>query len=142
VTLTGPDLNTLVNSDIVHNLCPPPDATMFPQGFPRRGFGRAGPSGTGGPTVRWIEAQQKEWVEKAAGLGFEFYLVDAGWEKAWEQPGKDKWAAAKELCDFAKGKNVGIHVWKHWSGLEKQELRRNFSACARQGGRRKDRLYG
>jgi len=28
VTITGPDLNALVNSDIVHNLCPPPDAEL------------------------------------------------------------------------------------------------------------------
>lgn len=134
VTLTGPDLNTLVNSDIVHNLCPPPDATMFPQGF----------------TTPWIrpgralwnwwsdssldQAQQKEWVDKAAELGFEFYLVDAGWEKAWELPEKNKWVALKELCDYAKGKNVSIFVWKHWSGIGTSETRREFfRRCAEAG---------
>lgn len=134
VTLTGPDLNTLVNSDIVHNLCPPPDATRYPQGFST-------------PWIRpgralwnwWSDSPldlplQKEWVDKTAGLGFEFYLVDAGWEKAWEQPGKDKWAALKELSDYAKGKNVGIQVWKHWSGIEKSDDRRDFfRRCAEAG---------
>ena len=32
VTMTGPDLNALVNCDIVHNLCPPPDEELFPDG--------------------------------------------------------------------------------------------------------------
>src|SRR5206468_717259 len=33
VVMIGADLNALVNSDIVHNLCPPPDAKLFPQGM-------------------------------------------------------------------------------------------------------------
>jgi alpha-glucosidase len=32
VVLAGRDLNTLVNSDIVHNLCPPADARYWPSG--------------------------------------------------------------------------------------------------------------
>ncbi|NLH15568.1 MAG: glycoside hydrolase family 97 protein [Phycisphaerae bacterium] len=134
VTMTGPDLNSLVNSDIVHNLCPPPDATMFPQGFstPWIRSGRALWNWWSDSSLD--QAQQKEWVDKTAELGFEFYLVDAGWEKAWELPEKNKWAALKELCEYAKGKNVGIHVWKHWSGIEKQEQREEFfRLCAEAG---------
>ena len=33
VVLIGPDLNTLVNSDIISNLSPPPDPALFPQGL-------------------------------------------------------------------------------------------------------------
>lgn len=32
VVMLGPDLNTLVNCDVVHNLCPPPDPKFFPKG--------------------------------------------------------------------------------------------------------------
>jgi len=33
VVMIGADLNTLVNSDVVHNLCPPPDRKLFPRGI-------------------------------------------------------------------------------------------------------------
>ncbi len=134
VILTGPDLHALVNSDILHNLCPPPDATMFPQGLATAWIrpGRALWNWWSDSSLD--QAQQKEWVDKAAELGFEFYLVDAGWEKAWEQPEKNKWAALKDVCDYAKGKHVGIHVWKHWSEIEKQEPRKEFfRLCAEAG---------
>ncbi len=134
VVMTGPDLNALVNSDIIHNLCPPPDTTVFPQGMKT-------------PWIRpgralwnwWSDSpldlpSQKEWVDKAAEMGFEYYLVDAGWEKEWPQSEKDVWVNLKELCDYANNKKVGIHVWKHWSGLEKQEERKDFfRQCAEAG---------
>ena len=33
VVMIGSDLNTLVNCDVVHNLCPPPDPNLFPKGI-------------------------------------------------------------------------------------------------------------
>ena len=33
VVLIGDNLNALVNSDVIHNLCPPPDSKLFPQGM-------------------------------------------------------------------------------------------------------------
>ena len=134
VTMTGPDLNALVNSDIVANLCPAPDANLFPEGInsPWIKPGRALWNWWSDSSVEF--RYQKEWVDKAAEMGFEYYLVDAGWEKAWQLPGKDMWACLKELCDYAGGKGVGIHVWKHWGGLEQADAREDFlRRCAREG---------
>src|SRR5262249_35728670 len=33
VVMVGADLNALVNCDVVHNLCPPPDPRLFPRGL-------------------------------------------------------------------------------------------------------------
>jgi hypothetical protein len=33
VVMIGADLNTLVNCDVIHNLCPPPDPKLFPEGI-------------------------------------------------------------------------------------------------------------
>lgn len=106
VTMTGPDLNALVNSDIVHNLCPPPDRTLFPQGMATEWIkpGRSLWNWWSDSPVAF--QYQKEWVDKAAEMGFEYYLVDAGWEN-WRQGDKDKWTCLKELCDYAR--QVAVH---------------------------------
>ena len=58
VVMLGADLNTLVNSDLVPNLCPPADPKLFPQGVrtdwvkpkpKRRGY-------TSGQTRKWKKA--------------------------------------------------------------------------------------
>jgi len=134
VTMTGPDLNALVNSDIVANLCPAPDANLFPEGI-NCAWIKPGRSLWNWWSDSSVEFRyQKEWVDKAAEMGFEYYLVDAGWEKAWQLPGKDMWACLKELCDHARGKGVGINVWKHWGGLEQAADREDFlRRCAQAG---------
>ncbi|NLZ05878.1 MAG: glycoside hydrolase family 97 protein [Phycisphaerae bacterium] len=134
VTMTGPDLNALVNSDIVANLCPAPDANLFPDGLACAWIkpGRSLWNWWSDSSVEF--RYQKEWVDKAAEMGFEYYLVDAGWEKSWQLPTKDMWACLKELCDYAKGKGVGINVWKHWGGLETVGDREDFlRRCAQAG---------
>ncbi len=134
VTMTGPDLNALVNSDIVPNLCPAPDTNLFPAGI-RSVWIQPGRSLWNWWSDSSVEFRyQKEWVDKAAEMGFEYYLVDAGWEKAWQLPGKNEWACLKELCDYARGKGVGINVWKHWGGLEQADAREDFlRRCAQAG---------
>lgn len=134
VTMTGPDLNALVNSDIVTNLCAAPDANLFPEGIDCA-WVKPGRSLWNWWSDSSVEFRyQKEWVDKAAQMGFEYYLVDAGWEKAWQLPGKDEWACLKELCDYAKGKGVGINVWKHWGGLEQAGAREDFLRRCVQAG--------
>jgi alpha-glucosidase len=119
VTMTGPDLNALVNCDIVHNLCPAPDEELFPDGMETEWIK------PGTATWNWwsdspvaFEAQ-KEWVDKAAEMNMDYHLVDAGWE-SWRAEGKTNFDLLKELCDYAKEKGIGIHVWKHWSGLNEE----------------------
>jgi alpha-glucosidase len=134
VLMTGPDLNALVSCDVVHNLCPAPDPALFPDGFACAWIrpGRSLWNWWSYSSVAFPE--QKAWVDQAAGLGFEHYLVDAGWEKAWQSAGKDKWAYLKELCGYAKSKGVGISVWKHWKDLAQLDVEEDFLARCAQAG--------
>ncbi len=134
VTLVTADLNSLVNSDIVPALCPPPDPRLFPEGM-HTDWIRPGRSLWNWWSDSSVEFRfQKEWVDHAAEMGMDYYLVDAGWEESWNRPDKDKWACLKELCDYAKGKGIGINVWKHWEGLQQPDLRRDFlHRCAQAG---------
>ena len=122
VTMTGPDLNALVNCDIVHNLCPPPDSTLFPDGM-NTSWIKPGTS-----TWNWWSNSpvafdaQKEWVDKAAAFNMKFHLVDAGWDTSWRAEGKTAFDFLKELCDYGKSKGIGIWVWKHWSTLNTEGI--------------------
>jgi hypothetical protein len=83
-------------------------------------------------------------VDYASDFGFEYYLVDAGWEENWSKPGKDKWALLRELTSYAAGKKVGIWVWKRWktgktegiemTGLNDPAMRREFFRLCKEAG--------
>ncbi len=130
ITMTG-DLNTLVNSDIVHNVAPPPDPTLFPDGFdtdwiePGRTLWTWWDLGRGG--AEW--SLQKGFVDDAAELNFQYYLVDAGWEDpvwGWMDENGDPWAKLAELTAYAEAQNVGIWVWRDWDFLDTPEKRTEF----------------
>jgi len=106
IICTCDDMNGLVNSDIVHNVCPPPDKALFPDG----------------PNTEWIKPGKSVWnwwaklnikkmpgvkalVVQARELGCEYVLVDYGWENSW--PGR-----MRQVCDMAKGQGIGIFAWK------------------------------
>ncbi|MBN1417934.1 MAG: glycoside hydrolase family 97 catalytic domain-containing protein [Planctomycetes bacterium] len=115
VIMASPDLDGLVNCDIVHDLCPPAAPALARADWIRPG--RALWHWWSGKIGNWDSVayeRQRGWVDGAAALGFEYYLVDAGWEQTWGAPGKDMWALLKELCDYARSKGVGIIVWKRW----------------------------
>lgn len=106
VTLLAHNLNALVNSDLVRNLCPaaPAELAKAPWIQPGRS------------TWQWwsvetpVYAEQHQWVDWTRELGFEYYLVDEGW-KDWKEDGKDNWACLREVCDYAKTRGVGIWAW-------------------------------
>jgi len=106
VTLLARDLNALVNSDIVRNLCPaaPPELAKADWIQPGRSSWQWWSSG--GP----IYAEQHQWVDWTKQLGFEYYLVDEGW-RGWRADGKDNWTCLKEVCDYAKTQGVKIWLW-------------------------------
>lgn len=58
--------------------------------------------GTGTP------AQEREFVDYAAQLHFQYTMVDEGWEQ-W----KDYWSEVKKLTAYAKSRNIGVFLWKH-----------------------------
>ena len=120
VIMIGEDLNSMVNNDIVHNLCPSPDATLFPQGIKTSWIkpGRAVwkyLNGGGEGTV----AVMKHFTDGAAALGFEHNILEGFWRK-WSDE------EIKELVNYSKQKNVGTWLWKHSKDLRDEKERISF----------------
>ena len=119
VVTIGPDLNTLVNSDIIENLSPPPDPKIFPAGLNTLWLkpGRC--------VWKYLDGgentfeQMKNFSQLAGQLGFEYNLVEGFWQR---------WPAGqlKELVDYSRQQNVGIWLWKHSRDLRTAEQRRAF----------------
>ena len=109
VVLVAPNLNGLVNADLIASLCPAPDATLFADTSyirPGRCVWRWWAHDTGTP------AEERRYVDAAAKLGFEYSLVDEGW-KEWP----DAWGDLTGLCAYAAERRVGIWVWCHWQDV-------------------------
>ncbi|MGQ9620982.1 MAG: glycoside hydrolase family 97 catalytic domain-containing protein [Bacteroidales bacterium] len=120
VAITGTDLNTLVNSDIITNLCPPPDKSLFPDGLytkwirPGRAVWRY-LDGGGDNSLK----NMMEFSRLAGELGFEYNVLEGFWSK-WPDD------SIKTLVDYSKKINVGIIVWKHSKELRAPNERVEF----------------
>ncbi len=127
VVLVGPDLNTLVNSDAIPSLCPPPDKRLFPQGIetPWVRPGRA--------VWRYLDGGEntfegiKEFSRLAGELGFEHQIVEGLWRR-WNDE------QLRELVGFSKERRVGIWVWLHSKDQRNPEERRALFARLHQAG--------
>ncbi len=146
VTVTVPDLDALIQSDVVAALADPPDPGLFPLG------GREAWIRPGRALITWCVfgndgAQwhlQKWFVDQAAALHCEFLLLDGGWRSArWGflADGADPWARLKELCGYARTRGVGILVWHAYPegrndgpGLTRKEARDEFFLRCREAG--------
>ena len=106
ITLLARDLNALVNSDLVRNLCPAAPSDLAKAKWIQPGRSSWQWWSSGGP----IYSQQRQWVDWTKQLGFEYYLIDEGW-RSWRDNGKDNWACLKEVCDYAKTQGVKIWLW-------------------------------
>lgn len=125
VILIGPDLNSLVNNDIVESLAPPPEAALFPEGA-------AAAWGSPGRSVwDWLQPQPGgiTWTNAmtnslwASRLGFEYNTVDNGWS-SWN--GGDPWPQVREVVNFSHGAGVKVLLWKTASELNTYSQRTNF----------------
>ncbi len=129
VILVSPDLNGLVNSDVIASLCPPPPPDLENASWIRPG--RAAWSwwsqGTGDLH------RNKLYVDYAQQLGWEFNLVDAGWEN-WKDGERGKWDMVRELVEYGRSRGVAIWLWKHFSGVKEREPRRQFFEQCHQAG--------
>jgi len=119
VILFGRDLNAFVNSDIVHNLCPPADPELFPKGMntdwikPGRAVWRyldGGPGGVDG---------MKEFSRLAGELGFEYNILEGFWSRWTDEQ-------IKEVVDYSRQRGVGLWLWKHSKDLRTPAARQNF----------------
>ncbi|MEX2140694.1 MAG: glycoside hydrolase family 97 catalytic domain-containing protein [Pirellulales bacterium] len=119
VVIIGRDLNTLVNSDIVHNLCPPPDPKLFPDGIktdwikPGRAVWRYLDGG------RNTLEDMKEFSRMAGELGFEYHVIEGFWRR-WSDE------QIKELVDYSRERGVGLWFWRHSNALRTDEAREEF----------------
>lgn len=106
VAIIADGLNALVNSDIVTNLCPPPSAELANADWIKPGRSLWQWWAIGAPRLD----DQKDWVDAAKKLGFEYYLIDDGW-RGWRAPGKDAWQCLKDVIDYGKTQGVSSLVW-------------------------------
>lgn len=101
------DLNELVNHSMIVCLNPPPDPRLYKE---------CNYIKPGRAVWSWITRDdryldpgfEKELITAASSLGFEYTLIDDGWEQKWV----NKWQILKELINVGKEKKVGLWVWK------------------------------
>jgi alpha-glucosidase len=127
VVVVSKDLNGLVNNDIIHNLAPPPDPALFPQG-------QATPWIRPGRAVwRYLDGGDNSYeglmgfTDLAATLGFEHHVVEGVWRQ-WTPE------QLKAFVDHATERHVGIWLWKHSRDLQTAEARRDFFDLCRRNG--------
>ena len=127
VVMAGADLNALVNCDIVHNVAPPPDPKLFPDGLNTKWVrtGRSLWADLDG-RIDTIEGM-KEFARMAASLGFEYNLLEGFWS-SWPE------STLKEVVDYSRERGVGIVIWRHSNQLRTPESRRDFFAMCRRTG--------
>lgn len=115
----GADLNTMVNSDLIANLCPAPDKTLFPDGIATEWIkpGRSVWAWVDGGS-RTLEGM-KEFSKLAGQLGFEYNTVDAFWSRWTDENIKD-------LVDYSAKQGVKIWLWEHGRRIKDREERRRF----------------
>ncbi len=127
VVMVGRDLNALVNSTILPNLCPPPDLALFPQGLatswikPGRAVWRyvdGGPTGLDG---------MKEFSRLAGQLGYEHHVIEGLWAK-WTMEER------RDLVEFSKQMGVGVWFWRHSNQLRTPQAQDEFFTMLRDLG--------
>jgi alpha-glucosidase len=119
VVMVGRDLNTLVNSTIVSNLCPPPDPKYFPDGIktawvkPGRAVWRYLDGGD-----RSFEGM-KEFSRIAGQLGYEYHIIEGFWSR-WNEE------QIKEIVEYSNQQGVRLLFWVHSNRLGTPEQREEF----------------
>jgi alpha-glucosidase len=121
------DLNGLINSDLVHNLCPPPDAELFPDGMNTAWIkpGRA--------VWRYLDGGDNSLEEVnnfsrwAGELGFEYQVVEGFWRR-WDVE------EVRKAVEYAREQGVGLWFWRHSRELRTPEARTEFFHSLREWG--------
>lgn len=120
VVIIGTDLNSMVNNDMVHNLCPPPDRSLFPDGIktswirPGRAVWKYLDGGGGG----YADVMMK-FSKQAAELGFEHNILEGFWSR-WSDD------SIRYLVNESKKLGVDIWFWKHSKSLRDPKSRDSF----------------
>jgi alpha-glucosidase len=127
VVMVAANLNTLVNCDIISNVSPAPDRSIFPVGLHTAWVkpGRA--------VWKYLDGGEstfegmKEFSRLAGELGFEYNVVEGFWQRWTEDQ-------MRELVDYSREQKVGLWFWKHSRDLRTTESREDFfRLCNRVG---------
>lgn len=129
VLVLAADLNTLVNTDILHNLCPPPAPLVANARWIQPGRTSWHWMVTGPPKLE----DQRRWVDWTRQLGFEYYLIDDGW-KRWSAEGKSAWTCLREVVEYAATQGVRIWAWVNSNELRDERSRIAYFQQARAAG--------
>ncbi|RPI17267.1 MAG: glycoside hydrolase, partial [Acidobacteriales bacterium] len=127
VVMAGRDLNTLINSTIQPNLCPPPDPKFFPEGIKTAWVkpGRA--------VWRYVDGGPgefdglKEFSRLGGQLGFEQHVIEGVWSR-WTMEQR------KAMVDYSREQGVGVFFWRHSNQLRTPEAREEFFKMLRELG--------
>jgi alpha-glucosidase len=121
VVIVGADLNTLVNSDILPNLCPAPDPKYFPDGI------ETAWTKPGRAVWRYVDGGDqsfeglKGFSRMAGELGYEYHILEGLWSR-WSDE------QIKEIVEYSKQRGVRLLFWKHSNQLRTPEAREAFFA--------------
>jgi len=120
VVMTGRDLNTLVNSDILPNLCEPADPKLFPQGM-NMPWVAPGTSvwkyvDGGGPNT---PENMKHFSEMAQQIGGTYHILE-GFAYGWSDE------VIRDFVDFSKQHGVRVLFWRHSRQLRTPQAREEF----------------
>jgi alpha-glucosidase len=121
VALIAADLNALVNSDLVANLCPPPAPELHAASWIQPGRALWEWYSSEAPVL----AEQSDWIAAAVGLGWEYYLIDDGW-RDWRSDGKDQWQCLAEVVAEAATRQVKCLVWVDSKEMQDAASRRAY----------------
>jgi hypothetical protein len=113
-TMVVGDLATVTGSDLVTDLAPP--SKVADTSWIRPGVGAWSWWSEGGSTGDL--GRQKAYVDFASAQGWEYSVVDSGWNAAW----------MPELVQYAAARNVRIWIWVRWQTIDQQsEIDRLFA---------------
>ncbi len=121
VVMLGRDLDALVNSDILPNLCPPADPRLFPQGM-REPWLEPGLA-----VWRYVDGGDesleglKLFSELGARLGARYHIVEGVWQRFTD-------AQVRELVEQSRALGIRLIFWKHRRQLGTPEEREAFFA--------------
>jgi len=125
VTIVARDLTSLVNTTLVQNLNPPPDPDLAKADWIKPGRSAWQWMAVGDPR----QEDQDQWVDWTSQLGFEYYLIDEGWER-W----KDSWNTIASIVTSAKARNVKIWIWVHSREVRDADARKAYFRKAADAG--------
>jgi alpha-glucosidase len=125
VTIVARNLTDLVNTTLVENLNPPANAQLANAGWIKPGRSAWQWLASGDPS----EPEQQQWIDWTSQLGFDYYLIDEGWD-TWP----DSWQAIASNAAYAKTKNVKIWIWVHSRFVRDPQARKEFFRKAVEAG--------